>query len=132
MNLASVRTGLGDRLDTITGVRVYDAIPENAEPPCAVIAVGAGVYDADFDDNLTAEWSVLMLVSRADDVRAQSVLDTYLSTTGSSSVPAAIRSDATLGGSVDSAKVVGWAEPQTYTIADTSYVGVEIQVETVG
>ena len=132
MNLANVRDGLSTRLQTITGLRVYDAIPENAEPPCAVIAVGAGQYDQDFGDAVMVEWSVLVLISRADDVRAQDAIDGYLSTTGSTSITAAVRAGATLGGAVDSAKVTGWSEPQTYTIADVSYVGVEIQVETIG
>lgn len=132
MILADVRDGLSTRLQTIADLRVYDAIPETVEAPCAVIALGNGTYSDDFDGAVAASWVVLLFISRADDVRAQDALDGYLSSTGASSVAAAIHGDSDLSSTVDSARVVGWNDPQTYTIAETSYVGVEIQVEVIG
>jgi hypothetical protein len=132
VNLAEVRDGLSTQLQTVSGVRVYDAVPETIEPPCAVIALADGVYHEDFDGAVTANWTVLLFVSRVDDVRAQDALDLYLSSTGDESIKAAVETDSDLTASVDTCQVTGWDPPQTYTIAETSYVGVEINVETLG
>jgi len=45
MNPSQVRDGLKTRLQTITGLRVYDLIPEPVTPPCAVV----GQLDLTFD-----------------------------------------------------------------------------------
>ena len=128
---ANIRAGIGDRLDTITGFRVYDHMPEAPVAPCGVVALGDGLYDEHFDDDSgSINWIVLVLVSRADDVRGQGVLDTVVATSGTGSVTVALRGDPTLGGTVDTSRVVGWSEPRVYDIGGTPYLGLELEVNT--
>ncbi len=47
MNPSQVRDGLKTRLQTITGLRAYDLIPDTVVPPCAVV----GQLDFTFDIN---------------------------------------------------------------------------------
>lgn len=126
MNLADVRAGLAGALEG-AAVRTYDTFGDQVVTPCATILLGAGQYDDDID-GIAAEYTVLILVSRADDASAQRLLDVYITST----VPAAIRSDSTLNGSVDSARVVKWDQPGSFTIGAISYAGVEVTVEVVG
>ena len=93
------------------------------------MSAGAGTYDDDFAASMTVDFSVLVLVSRADDRSGQKALDGYMTPTGTTSIKAAIETDRTLGGEVSSAAVVGWSEPQEYEIAGISYLGVEFTVE---
>lgn len=132
MNLADVRAGLTSRLETIASMRVYDTVRSTINPPAAVVALSDGAVGADFDDAVTVNWAVIVMLSRIDDQRSQAVLDAHLSTTGADSILAAIAGDQTLDGAVDSAKVVGWDQPSTYTIAGIDYVGVELTVEVIG
>ena len=132
MNLANVRAGIATRLATITSMRVYDTVPLTINPPAAVIALADGTVGVDFNNALSVNWTVIVLLSRVDDDRSQAVLDAHLSTTGTTSILAAIAADQTLSGSVDAAVVVGWDQPSTYTIAGIDYVGVELTVEVIG
>lgn len=132
MNLADVRAALKTQLLTIDGLRVYDVIPASVEAPAALIGLGDGQYDQDFDDAVTVSWGVLVVLSRADDERAQRMLDLYLSTGTAESLLAAVDADPTLDSTVDTSRVAGWDEPATVTIANTDYVAVNVRVETVG
>ena len=52
MSIALIRSGLGDNLATISGLRVAETIPDNPSPPIAVIALGNVVYDGAFHGGL--------------------------------------------------------------------------------
>lgn len=132
MDLAAVRAALQTRLLTIVDLRVYDVIPSSVNPPAALIGLGGGEFDQDFSDAVRVEWGVLVVISRADEERAQRTLDLFLSTGTPESILAAIDADPDLDSTVDSTRVVGWDEPATVTIANTDYVAVNVRVETIG
>jgi hypothetical protein len=105
--LAEVRDGLETRLETISGLRVYDYVPDDVLYPAAVIFppthasyrndMGFGGY--------TTQFVILLLVSAAID-RQQLDLYALLDRTGPSSIFAAIEADRTLGGLSVDARVV--------------------------
>jgi hypothetical protein len=106
MNPSQVRDGLKTRLQTITGLRVYDLIPEPVTPPCAVV----GQLDLTFDiDNARgldqANVDVYVIVQRFSERAGQDKLDAYLAGSGASSIKTAIEGDRTLGGVVNTLRV---------------------------
>lgn len=128
--IATALSGLGTQLATVSGLRVYSFVPEQINPPAAVVALGAGTYDDDFDGACTFDATVLVLVSEAQgNQRAQAAFQTYVDPTGSSSIVAAINASPTLSGSVNSVRVLGWDAPQSFDIGGIAYAGVEVNLE---
>lgn len=121
MSYSTIRDGLKTRLKTISGLRVYDTIPGDINPPAAVITPGdpAIVYDATQAGAQTLNFVVIVFASKASDRTAQDKLDGYLNPTGASSIKAAIEGDDTLGGTADSAAVTTIT---TYGLSDVAGV----------
>ena len=114
---SQVRDGLKTRLQTISGLRVFDTIPENPQPPAAVV----GQLDLNFDiDNARgldfASVEIYLLVQRFDLRSGQDKLDAYLAGSGASSIKAVIEGDKTLGGACSTLRVLS-AEAGTYESA---------------
>ena len=112
----------------ITGLRVYDTIPDNIIPPAAVI----GQLSLDFDlvfargaDSATCD--VMVIAGRRSERAAQDYLDNLLQSTGNSSIKTKIESDQTLGGSVTSVRVVR-AEPVSITVSGVEMLAYRFQV----
>lgn len=122
MNVSNVRDGLKTRLATITGLRVWDVIPDQVTPPGAVV----GQLDFTFDiDNARgvdlANVDIYVIVQRMDARSGQNKLDGYLAGSGSSSIKAAIEADRTLGGTVNTLRVTR-AEAGTYLQGDVTFL----------
>jgi hypothetical protein len=122
MNVSSVRDGIKTRLQTISGLRVWDVIPDQVTPPGAVV----GQLDFTFDiDNARgvdlANVDVYVIVQRMDARSGQNKLDGYLAGSGSSSIKAAIEGDRTLGGTVNTLRVTR-AEAGTYVQGDVTFL----------
>jgi hypothetical protein len=114
MNPSQVRDGLKTRLQTITGLRAYDLIPDTVVPPCAVVGQLDFTFDIDNARGLDqAQVDVLVIVQRFSERAGQDKLDAYLAGSGASSIKAAIEGDRTLGGTVNTLRVTG-AEAGTY------------------
>jgi hypothetical protein len=114
MNPSQVRDGLKTNLQTITGLRVYDLIPDTVTPPAAVVGQLDFTFDIDNARGLDqAQVDVLVIVQRFSERSGQNLLDLYLSGSGASSIKAAIEGDRTLGGVVNTLRVTG-AEAGTY------------------
>ena len=111
---SQVRDGLKTRLETISGLRAYDLIPDTVTPPAAVVGQLDFTFDIDNARGLDqAQVDVLVIVQRFSERSGQNLLDTYLSGSGASSIKAAIEGDRTLGGVVNTLRVTG-AEAGTY------------------
>jgi hypothetical protein len=114
MNPSQVRDGLKTRLQTITGLRAYDLIPETPTPPCAVVGQLDFTFDIDNARGLDqATVDIYVIVQRFSERAGQDKLDAYLAGSGSSSIKTAIEGDRTLGGTVNTLRVTG-AESGTY------------------
>lgn len=110
--LAQVRDGLEARIDTITGLRVYDYVPDNTHFPAAVIFPPT---NTDYRDDLgmggfTVRFVVMLFVPAALD-RKQLDLYALMDRTGAQSVFAAVEGDRTLGGLNVDCRVVSAADP---------------------
>jgi hypothetical protein len=122
MSPSQVRDGLKTRLQTITGLRVYDLIPEPVTPPCAVV----GQLDLTFDiDNARgldqATVDIYVIVQRFSERAGQDKLDGYLAGTGATSIKAAIEGDRTLGGACQTLRVTS-AESGTYDSQSNTFL----------
>ena len=119
---SNVRDGLKTRLQTITGLRVYDLIPDTVTPPAAVV----GQLDLTFDINNArgldqANCDVMVIVQRLSERVAQDKLDAFLAGSGAGSIKAAIEGDRTLGGAVNTLRVIS-AEGGTYESAGALFL----------
>ena len=128
IKISQVREQLGKNIETITGMRVYDRIPDVVVPPCAVV----GQLDFTFDVNNArgldqASVDVYVIVQRISERAGQDKLDELLAGTGSKSIKTALESDRTLGGLVDTLRVIS-AESGTYTTGDQTFLSYRYNV----
>lgn len=122
IKINQVRDALGKNLQTITGLRVYDTIPDVVVPPCAIV----GQLDFTFDINNMrgldqASVDIFVIVQRLSERAGQDLLDNLLAGTGTGSIKTALESDRTLGGLVDTLRVIS-AESGTYNSGDQSFL----------
>lgn len=114
MQPSQVRDALKVRLQTISGLRVYELIPEPITPPCAVVGQLDFTFDIDNARGLDqANVDIYVIVQRFSERAGQDKLDGYLAGTGATSIKAAIEGDRTLGGTCQTLRVIG-AESGTY------------------
>ena len=127
--LGSIKAGLATNLATITGMRTSTQIPEQPQPPVAIITVNSISYDTTFGRGLDEySFTVTVIVSRADGRNAQNVLDPYCASTGTLSVKSAIELDRSLGGSANDCRVTGLSTYGSLTIGETNYLAGEWSV----
>jgi hypothetical protein len=128
MNPSQVRDGLKTRLQTITGLRAYDLIPDTVVPPCAVVGQLDFTFDIDNARGLDqAQVDVLVIVQRFSERAGQDKLDAYLAGSGSSSIKTAIEGDRTLGGTVNTLRVTG-AEAGTYDSQGVTFLSYRYRI----
>jgi hypothetical protein len=128
INISGVREALGNNLMTISGMRVYDTIPDVVTPPCAVV----GQLDFTFDINNArgldqASVDIYVIVQRISERAGQNKLDQLLAGTGNGSIKTALESDRTLGGLVNTLRVIS-AESGTYNSGDQSFLSYRYNV----
>lgn len=131
-SLSALRTGVQTRLQTISGLRCYDVLPDQPQTPAAMVALKPPVrYDQSMGG--TAIWTlhVVLLVSRWDATRAQRQIDPYIDTDGALSVKAAIEGDRTLGGACSDISVQQVTNYGPATYAGVQYLAVEFTAEAI-
>ena len=112
----------------ITGLRVFDTIPDNIIPPAAVVTQLSFDYDLVFGRGAdSATCDVIVIAGRMSERAAQDYLDNLLQPTGNSSIKTKIESDQTLGGSVTSVRVPR-AEPVSVTVSGVEMLAYRFQV----
>jgi hypothetical protein len=122
---SKVRDGLKANLQEIEGLRVYDLVPDVIVPPCAIIGQLDLVFDLNNARGLdSASVDVMVIVQRFSERTGQDKLDKYLSGSGDYSIKAAIESDRTLGGEVDTLRVTA-AQSGVYQAAQ---LGVRLRI----
>jgi hypothetical protein len=117
-----VREALKTNLQNITNLRVYDLIPDVVVPPCAVVGQLDFTFDIDNQRGLDqASVDVFVIVQRLSERSGQEKLDNLLAGSGSGSVKTALESDRSLGGLVNTLRVIS-AESGTYNSGDQSFL----------
>jgi hypothetical protein len=117
-----VRDALKVNLQTISRLRIYDTIPDVVVPPCAIVGQLDFTFDIDNARGLDqASVDVYVIVQRLSERTGQDKLDNFLAGSGKGSIKTAIESDRTLGGLVDTLRVIS-ADSGTYTSGETSFL----------
>lgn len=129
MTIQQMRDGLGTNLQTISGLRVSEEIPDQVNPPQAVISLSTVEFDQAFGQGLTIyRFLVTLIASRASDRSAQIRLDGYCSN-GSDSVKLAIESDKTLSGAAFDVRVTEMGNIGTISLDESMYLAAEFSVD---
>lgn len=132
-SISLLRDGLAANLATISGLRAADTVPDNPNPPIAVVIPDGIEYRTAFNSTLSRySFIVLVIVGRADERTAQDRLDAYCSTTGTSSVPAALESNTALGGEAFDLEVTEMRNYRQLALSDgITYLAAEFVVSVI-
>lgn len=98
MAISNLRTALATNLQTISGLRVVETLPDVVNPPMAMIGLDKVAYNKQNNRSM-AEYifKVTVVMGRVSERTAQKNMDIYVAP-GSGSIKYAIESDRTLGG----------------------------------
>ena len=128
-SVTDLRTGIATNLATITGLRTSPTLPDNPNPPIALVTPISVSFDDSFKRGMqTYTFVISVIVGRADERTAQNKLDGFVSSTGSSSVKLAVESDKTLGGNAFDCRVTEMRNYGQLTIGDVIYLSAEFTV----
>jgi hypothetical protein len=127
--LTDLRTGLANRLATISGLRSSSYIPDNPQPPVAIVMPGRITYDTAFGRGSDEyQFTIMLIVGRVADRASQTNLDAYCASSGSASVKAAIEGDRSLGGTALDCRVTAMTSQGSMSIGDVTYHTAEFSV----
>ena len=128
-SITDIRSGLATRLATITGLRTGATIPDNVNPPYAIISPNSVQYHRAFNNALsTYNFTVMVVVGRVSERTSQNSLDAYCSPSGSSSIRVAIEADKTLGGVVFDTRVSEMRNYGQLPVGEVTYLTAEFTV----
>ncbi len=131
-SLTDLRTGLANRLTTITGLRSSAYIPDNPQPPVAVVMPGRIQYDTAFGRGSDEySFTIMLIVGRVADRASQTTLDAYCESSGTRSVKAAIEGDRTLGGKALDCRVTEMTNQGSLSIGDVTYHTADFNVSVI-
>jgi hypothetical protein len=136
MNPSTVRDNLKTALQSITGLRVMDYVPDSANIPTNNAFAVVGQLSLNYDYTLNrgfdfATCNIIVMVGRMSERSGQERLDGLLASSGSTSIKAAVEADKTLSGAVQTLRVVS-ASPGTITSANIDYLSYQYSVELIG
>jgi len=129
-SVSALRSALASSMGSITGLRTSATVPDNPRPPIAVVMPERIAYDLNARRGAdTFFFTIILIVSRADDRAAQNNLDAYL--TGSSSIKAAVEADRTLGGVANTCRVTEMTNYASLPVGEVLYLSAQFTVEVV-
>ena len=129
-SVSEVSVALRTALQTVTGLRVVEYIPDSLNPPMATVGVDTVIFHGAFGaGNPQYLFTVALVVARSSDRMAQKRLDDYLSYGGAQSIRQAVEKDPTLGGCVQTSQVVSGGNVTNINVQDVVYLSVEFAVE---
>lgn len=128
-SITELRDGIAANLATIPGLRVASTIPDNPNPPIAIVQVNNVSYHQDFQRGMTEyNFAVQVIVGRVDERTAQRNLDAYCSSTGELSVSLAVECDRRLSGKAFDTIVTQMTNYGSVLISDITYLAAEFNV----
>jgi len=127
--LSQLRDGIATNLRTIAGLRAIATVPDNPNPPLAIIYPQNMEFDDAFNGGLaTYNFRLLVVVGRVDERTAQNKLDAFVSSSGASSIKEAVESDKTLGGNAFDTRVTAMTNYGSIDISEVTYLSAEFNV----
>jgi len=128
-SISELRQGLATNLQTISGLRVVDTLPDLVNPPMAMIGLTKVSYNQQNQRSM-AEYTfqVTVVVGRVSERTAQATLDVLVAP-GSGSVKYAIESDRTLGGKAFETFIPELSAYGAVSINGIDYLSAEFSVQ---
>ena len=128
-SISELRQGLATNLQTISGLRVVDTLPDLVNPPMAMIGLTKVAYNQQNQRSM-AEYTfqVTVVVGRVSERTAQATLDVLVAP-GSGSVKYAIESDRSLGGKAFETFVPELSAYGAVSINGIDYLSAEFSVQ---
>ena len=124
--LSELREGIAENLSNIVGLRVSSFVPDNFNPPIAVVSPQNIEYHKSFNNGFnTYTFVISVCVARVSERTGQANLDAYCASTGSSSIKSAIESDRTLSGRCFDLIVSDMRNYGSVIIGDNTYLTAE-------
>jgi hypothetical protein len=120
VSITGMRQAIANNIaNNISGIRVSYYIPDNPNPPQAIVTPPTIRYDQSFGRGIDEySFQVIVLATRADERTGQELIDTYCAPIGTGSIKDAIESDKTLGGLVADLRVTDMTGVTPTTLAD--------------
>jgi len=109
-DINAVRSAIATNIGTISGLRTSAELPDNPNPPIAVVQLDTVNYDEAFQQGLTL------------------FIDEYCSQGGASSIKLAVESDKSLDGNAYDVRVVGMNNIGSLQLNDQEYLAAEFSV----
>ena len=130
-SISAMRAGIATNLATISGLRTSAEIPDNPNPPVAIVSLDSVNYDKTFNNGCVEyNFTVTVIVGRAAEKRAQRALDAYIST-GATSVKNAIELDKSLGGTAFDCRVTSLNSVGSIQLNDNTYLAADFTVSVI-
>ena len=130
--IAQVRQALSDAVDTITGLRSAPYVPDQINPPQAVVWDTGVDYDVVMGRGADEyNFTVRVYVNRTAETAAQKLLDTLREPSGATSLKTVVEADAGLAAVVDYARVRRASPVELVTVGAVDYLSVEFEIEVV-
>ena len=125
----AIQEALGESLANIPGLRVADHLPEQINPPMAVVQIQSVAFHRAMAGGLS-EWlfTISLVAGRMGDRPAQRQLDSWMSWDGDQSVREAIELDRTLGGACSTLMVADMVAVRPLSLGDAAYLTCEFNV----
>ena len=125
MSITDIRNGIATNLATIPGLRTSAELPDQPNPPIAVVQLNNVTYDQAFQNGLVVyNFTITVIVGKVAERLAQQRLNAYAST-GVGGVKAALQSDKTLGGHAFDVKLQEMTNIGAITLGEQQYLAAE-------
>lgn len=127
--ITEISDAIKNSLTVIPGLRVYDYLPDQINPPLAYVGIQQVNYHGAFrGGNPITTYTVVVVVGRVNERTSQRALDEFLAYDGDRSVRAAIEADPTLDGVIQSLIVTDGGNLAPLTMGDVTYVSIDFSV----
>jgi len=125
VSITDIRDGIATNLATISGLRTSAELPDQPNPPIAVVQLNNVTYDQAFQGGLVLyNFTITVIVGKVAERLAQQRLNAYAST-GAGGVKTALQSDKTLGGHAFDVKLQEMTNIGAITLGEQQYLAAE-------
>lgn len=132
MTPSTVRDNIKTQLSSISGLRLYDTIPDSVNVPAAVVGLLDLEFDASFNRGFDrASLDVILITGRMSERSAQNSLDSYLAGSGASSIKTVLENNKTLSGACQTLRVTT-ATSGSLQVGGIDYLAYRYRVELIG
>lgn len=132
MTPSTVRDNIKTQLSSISGLRLYDTVPDSVNVPAAVVGLLDLEFDASFNRGFDrASLDVILITGRMSERSAQNSLDSYLAGSGTSSIKTVLENNKTLSGACQTLRVTT-ATSGSLQVGGIDYLAYRYRVELIG